>query len=217
MTNEQAIKLDKFYDSLIETNKKFNLTRITAYEDVWNKHFLDCLALAPYIPQGAHIIDVGTGAGFPAIPLAIFRDDIQITAIDSLNKRVNFVNEVACELELKNLTCIHARAEQLAHEPDFREQFDIATSRAVADLRILAEYCLPFVKIGGKMLAMKSAGIEEELANAQAHIALLGGSPPKKETYQIADFSHSIVIVEKTTPTPKTYPRNAKKILSLRA
>ena len=213
MNNEQKLKFEQFYQLLVETNKQFNLTRITEHDEVWNKHFFDCIELSKYIPQNVKVIDVGTGAGFPAIPLAIVRDDIRITAIDATLKRVNFVNHVAKELNLQNLTCFHARAEEWGHNTEFREGFDIAVSRAVAPLRILAEYCLPFVKIGGKMLAMKSQNIDEEVENAKEQIAELGGnSNIIKKEYFIADFKHSVIIVSKATGAPLDYPRKAKKI-----
>ena len=212
MNDNQIQKFNLFYKLLIETNNKFNLTRITEFSDVWDKHFLDCIEIAKYTPKNARIIDVGTGAGFPAIPLAIMRDDVRITAIDATLKRVNFVNDVAKELDLNNLTCIHARAEELGHNSDFREKYDIATSRAVADLRILAEYCLPFVKIGGVMLAMKGLNIDEELENAKEIIAKLGGKEAKKEIYSIAEFTHSIIIIKKELETPLDFPRKIKKL-----
>ena len=212
MTKDQAEKFNQFYTLLIETNKKFNLTRITDYEDVWNKHFLDCIELSKYIPQSAKVIDIGTGAGFPAIPLAIMRPDIEITAIDATLKRVNFVNAAAASCQLPSVSCYHARAEELAHNPQYREKFDIATSRAVANLSILAELCLPFVKPGGQMLAMKGQNIDEEMENAKEIITLLGGANIKKEIYQIADFSHSIIIIEKTSATPLHFPRAINKM-----
>jgi len=251
-------KFERFYELLIETNKKFNLTRITEKEEVFTKHFLDCIALSQYISTskpcvgdavlGVHhveeltptvgatysrpffeakhsplpsalcnlpsVIDIGTGAGFPSIPLAIIRSDLHITAIDALQKRVNFVNLVAKELDLPNLTCLHARAEDLAHHPNYREQFDFSTSRAVADLKILAEYNLPFLKIGGQMLAMKSQTVEEEAKSATPNILALGGSAPTIHPYQIptTDITHTIVIIKKEAPIASSFPRKPNKI-----
>jgi len=228
LSKNQLDSFEKFYNLLIETNKSFNLTRITERTEVYSRHFEDSLAISTWIPQNAKLIDIGTGAGFPSIPLAIARPDIEITAIDSLLKRVNFVNDVAKELNLTNLTCLHARAEDLAHNKaplseggvckadggSFREKFDLATSRAVANLAILAEYHLPFLKIGGLSISMKSINATEEIKSSQENITLLAGSVPEVHPYQIpnTNITNTAIIIKKIAKTDEKFPRNAKKI-----
>jgi 16S rRNA (guanine527-N7)-methyltransferase len=207
--------LDTLAHLLTEENKHTNLTRITDGEQIRNRHFLDSLAIIPAI-ETSHknasltIADIGSGAGFPVLPLAIVCPDWKFTSIEATGKKVNFQKKAAGELNLKNLAVIHGRAEDMAHERSYREQFDIVVARAVADLRILAELMLPFAKIGGRMLAMKSAAAQEELAAAQKTITLLGGCVESIYHYALPgtkdDFC--IVAVTKTAPTPKEFPRS---------
>ena len=207
-----------YYELLIEYNKKVNLTAITQPEEVAVKHFLDSVSILSVcdIKKGAKIIDVGTGAGFPGIPLKIVRDDIDITLVDSLNKRVDFLKLCANELSLSNTYCIHSRAEELAHKDEHRQRYDFAVSRAVANMATLSEYCLPFVCIGGKFAAFKGPMAEEELSNAKNAIATLGGGNACIKLAQIADYelSHSIILVDKIALTATKYPRSGNKPLN---
>ncbi|OQB15172.1 MAG: Ribosomal RNA small subunit methyltransferase G [Firmicutes bacterium ADurb.Bin193] len=209
---EEKFKL--YRELLLSWNEKMNLTAITDPDEIWTKHFSDSLSCAPFIPNGASVVDVGTGAGFPGLPLKIARPDIKLTLMDSLSKRIRFLEEVISRLDA-DARCVHIRAEDAGRKPEFREVFDIAVSRAVANMTILAEYCLPLVKIGGLMLAMKGSNIEEELQNASDLIGKLGGKVLRIHRYTIegTDIAHSIVIIEKTEKTPSQYPRSTKKIL----
>jgi len=183
-------KFNVFYEMLIETNLKYNLTRITEYNEVITKHFLDSVAISSYIKENSTVIDIGTGAGFPSVPLALVRPDLQITAVDSLRKRVNFVNDVCDELKLDNLSCIHKRAEEV------EEEFDYSTSRAVAKLNTLVEYHLPLLKQGGKFLAMKSLNIDDEINDASKTIEKLGGKIQNIHKYNIPTTDITRVVVE---------------------
>ena len=203
-----------FGAAVIKQNEVMNLTAITEPREIVYKHFVDSLLLlkAIELPQGASLIDVGTGAGFPGMPLRILKDDFDLTLLDSLGKRVNWLQEVCDELQLKRVACVHARAEEFAMQ--HREQFDIATSRAVAQLSILSELCLPLIKVGGQFAAMKSVDTEDEIAAAKSAIKTLGGHIVKVEDYTIptSDVVHRLVIVEKVSPTPRAYPRAFAKI-----
>ena len=215
--NDLSIKLDgeqtkKFYiymNLLISWNEKMNLTAIIKPEEIILKHFVDCLTIAKYIEENSKLIDMGTGAGFPGIPLKIYRDDLKIVLADSLNKRLNFLNEVIDTLKLDSIGTIHTRAEDLGKNKKYREQFDIATSRAVANLATLSEYLLPFVKIGGKCICMKGSEIDEEISNAKKAIITLGGKVVKKDVFNLpqSDLGRSIVIIEKVKDTPEKFPR----------
>ena len=208
-----ADKLACYAELLLEKNKVMNLTAITAPRDVATLHLLDCAALAAQLDlSGKRVIDVGTGAGFPGMVLAILTPDARFTLLDSLGKRVDFLKEVQTDLELKNVTCVHARAEEFAAQQ--RETFDVATSRAVAQLSVLSELCLPLVKVGGQFIAMKSVDTEDEIAAAKSAIKTLGGHIVKVEDYTIptSDVVHRLVIVEKVSPTPRAYPRAFAKI-----
>lgn len=209
-------KIEKFYlymQNLVEWNKKINLTAIVEPEEIITKHFVDSLTILPQIPQNSKVIDVGTGAGFPGIPLKIMREDIEILLLDSLNKRINFLNEEISQLELKKIQTIHSRAEDAGKSLLYRECFDIATSRAVANMRTLAEYLLPFVKIGGKVIFMKGNNITEELETAQKAITTLGGKI--KEVKEIilpqSNIKRNILLIDKKNATPKQYPRGQGK------
>ena len=208
--NEEQIK--KFYtymNLLIDWNEKINLTAITKPEEIILKHFVDCLTIANYIEDNSKLIDMGTGAGFPGIPLKIYRNDLKILLADSLNKRLNFLNEVIDTLKLNNIETIHARAEELGRNEKYREQFNIATSRAVANLATLSEYLLPFVKVGGKCICMKSAEIDEEISIAKKAIITLGGKIVNKEAFNLpkSDLGRSIVVIKKVKETPGKFPR----------
>jgi len=205
--------LVSFSQLLIERNKVMNLTAITEPRDVATLHFLDCAALLTLADfSGKKVIDVGTGAGFPGLPLRILKRDFPITLLDSLNKRVDFLKSVVDELQLPKSECVHARAEEYAAR--HREKFDIATSRAVASLPVLSELCLPLVKVGGKFLAMKSVDTEEEINSSKAAIAKLGGkiTAVKDYTVPMTEVTHRVVIIEKVSPTPAAYPRAFAKI-----
>ena len=207
---ETAEKFYTFTGILLEENEKYNLTAIKEPGKIILAHYADCAALAKILPAGARIIDVGCGAGFPTLPIAILRPDVQITALDSTAKRTAFVEMVAAALSLTNVTVVTARAEDAA-KGDLRESFDIATARAVAALRILTELCLPFVKIGGKMIAMKGKNAEFELSESKKAISLLGGKLEGIEEVSIRspeeDYSHPLVKIKKIAKTPAAYPR----------
>ena len=190
-----------------------NLTAITDPEEAVVKHFVDSLTLlkALEIKKNAKVIDVGTGAGFPGIPLKIMRPDIELTLLDSLNKRVKFLNEVIAKLGLKGITAIHGRAEDYAKQGEYREQFDFVVSRAVANLASLSEYCLPYVKAGGFFVPYKSGSIDEELAEAEKAVSVLGGKIKQVQRFTLpeSDIERTLVVVEKVKATPKKYPRKA--------
>ena len=200
--------LEKFVDMLLERNQVMNLTAITKPDQVARLHLLDSLSLLPVEAfAGKAVIDVGTGAGFPGIPLAIVQQDADFTLLDSLGKRIRFLDEVREALGLGNVTCVHGRAEEFAQA--HREQFDLAVSRAVANLAVLSELCLPLVKVGGAFLAMKSTGCEAETEGAQTAIRRLGGTLERVVDYTIptTDVTHRVLVIRKTAPTAKKYPR----------
>ena len=200
--------LEKFVDMLLERNQVMNLTAITEPDQVARLHLLDSLSLLPVEAfAGKAVVDVGTGAGFPGIPLAIVQQDADFTLLDSLGKRIRFLDEVREALGLGNVTCVHGRAEEFAQA--HREQFDLAVSRAVANLAVLSELCLPLVKVGGAFLAMKSTGCEAETEGAQTAIRRLGGTLERVVDYTIptTDVTHRVLVIRKTAPTAKKYPR----------
>lgn len=206
--------LNKFWvymTNLLEWNEKINLTAITDEDDMILKHFIDSLTILEYIPEKSNVIDVGTGAGFPGIPLKIVREDINMTLMDSLNKRITFLNEVINKLGLKKINAIHSRAEELAKMPEHREKYDIAVSRAVANLSTLSEYMIPFVKVGGKCICMKGSNIEEELKTAKNAIKELGGEIEKVINFKLPDSDNerNIIIIKKVRNTKSKYPRKA--------
>lgn len=197
---------------MLEENEKYNLTAITDPEKIVLAHYADCASIASKIKKGASIIDVGCGAGFPTLPLAIIREDLKIVALDSTAKRINYVSETARLLGLTNVTAVAMRAEDGGTSPDYREKFDYATARAVAQLRVLTELCLPFVKVGGQMLAMKGKNAEFELAEAKRAIAMLGGRDQRCEQIRLTlgaeePLTHPLIIIDKREHTPKNYPR----------
>lgn len=210
LTDEQYKRLDKYAQMLIQWNKKVNLTAIISPEDISQKHFLD--SILPFslfeIKKGAKLIDVGTGAGFPSCPLKIFREDIQITLLDSLNKRIRFLETLTDELNL-NAECIHGRAEEISHKEIYREVYDIATARAVASLPMLCEYCLPFVRTGGYFIALKGKNSEEEISAAKNAIKVLGGEIDKIINYSLPNGDkRALIAIKKISQTASKYPRN---------
>lgn len=216
ISDEKAELLFRFYELLIQKNKVMNLTGITEFTQVVYKHFLDSVYGGNFMNclSGVSVIDVGTGAGFPGIPLKICYPELNIILMDSLNKRVGFLNEVINGLVLSNIQAVHSRAEDMGQNPKYREQFDYAVSRAVADLAVLSEYCLPFVKVGGKFISYKSGNIEEELNHSKKAIELLGGCvvDVKSFSYPVSQeeiCQRSLIIIEKIKKTTKKYPRKA--------
>lgn len=213
LTDEQINKFYIYCNMLIEWNRKMNLTAIKEPTEIAVKHFVDSCSVLNYvkIKKNAKVIDIGTGAGFPGIPLKILRDDLDITLLDSLNKRLVFLNEVAKELNLE-LNTIHSRAEDLGRQENHREQYDIAISRAVAPLNVLSEYSIPFVRKGGRFISMKGPNVQSEIDEAKKAIRILGGKYNNVVQFSIGDNSRSIVIVDKLNQTPYTYPRHGSKI-----
>lgn len=211
--DEKAISaLLEYKRILLEWNKKINLTAIEEEREFIVKHFLDSLTILPYLSSVNNIIDVGTGAGFPGLPLKIVRPSLKVTLMDSLEKRVGFLNTVISELKLTSITAIHSRAEDAGASPDHREKYDAATARAVASLPVLLEYCLPFVKTGGIFIAMKGSASDEIKASSKA-LDLLGGRIEKIENFTLpgSDISRTIIIIKKFRQTPTKYPRKAGK------
>ena len=206
-----ADNLLRYSEILREKNKVMNLTAITDPTEIVTRHFLDCAALAPYMPQDGRVLDVGTGAGFPGIPLKIAFPEVEVVLLDSLNKRVKFLNEVIGQLGLSKITAIHGRAEDFARQKEYREQFDLVVSRAVANLSSLSEYCLPYVKVGGRFVSYKSGKLNEELVAAQKAIHVLGGEAKEPVYFQLTgtEDERSFVCIEKGKATPKKYPRKA--------
>lgn len=209
LSEEQIEKFYKYMNLLLEWNEKINLTAITDEKEVILKHFIDSITINKYIDKGDKVVDMGTGAGFPGIPIKIIRDDVEIVLVDSLNKRINFLNEIIEKLELKNIKTIHARAEEFGRMKEYREKFDKATSRAVANLSTLSEYLMPLVKVQGRCICMKGSEIKEELDESENAIKILGGKVEKIESFNLpkSDFSRNIIIIEKIKNTDKKYPR----------
>jgi 16S rRNA (guanine527-N7)-methyltransferase len=215
LSEKQREQFNLFYTLLIEKNKVMNLTAITEYPDVVCKHFLDSLSIVLWKKwnPSERVIDVGTGAGFPGIPLKIVFPELDIVLADSLMKRIQFLDECISQLGLTGIRTVHARAEDLGRNPAYREQFDICVSRAVANLSVLLEYCLPFVKIGGYFLAYKSNEIDEEVDNSLDAIKTIGGKISGIKSIEIFEnMSRKIIVVEKITQTPAEYPRKFSKI-----
>lgn len=213
LTEKQVRQFITYYEMLMEKNKVMNLTAITDYEDVVYKHFVDSISIVKYFDfkNCNNIIDIGTGAGFPGIPLKIVLPEVKICLMDSLNKRINFLNEVITQLKLEQISAIHGRAEDLGRNKDYREKFDLCVSRAVANLSTLTEYCIPFLKKDGIFISYKSGNIEEEITNSKNAFKKLNCTLESIEKFNIdgTDYNRSLVIIKKTGNTPQKYPRKS--------
>lgn len=216
LPGEASVQLTQYEELLLEKNQVMNLTAITDPTKAAQLHMLDCAALLRYADfKNKRVIDVGTGAGFPGMVLKLTEPSIKITLLDSLGKRITWLKEVSESMNLNETELIHGRAEEYGIKPEYREKYDIAVSRAVAELRVLCELCLPFVKTGGLFIAMKSTDCDEELSNAKSAIKKLGGSLQPLIDYRIpgTDVIHRLIIIKKTGPTPRNCPRRYAKIL----
>ena len=216
ITDDELEKFKVFAGLLEEKNKVMNLTAITQREEVYLKHFYDCLMVLWNMPledYALQLCDVGAGAGFPSIPLKIAHPELQVTIVDSLQKRLTFIEHLAEELGLEGVSCVHGRAEDVGQNPAYRGQFDIVTARAVASLNVLAEYCLPLVKIGGQFLALKAQKSDQELEEARAAISILGAKLIKvtEDQLPVEAADRRYILIQKTKETPNKYPRKAGK------
>lgn len=211
LDDKQCYRFYQYMKLLLEWNEKMNLTAITEEDEIIVKHFMDSAIISKLIEGKSKVVDVGTGAGFPGIPLKIVNENLEVTLLDSLNKRIQFLNCVIDSLSLKNITAIHARVEDFAKDLKRREIFDIATSRAVAKLNVLVEYMLPLIKVNGKCICMKSNHIEEEIEEAKNAIEILGGKMEKIEEVKLegTDITRTMIVIKKIKNTPKIYPRKA--------
>jgi 16S rRNA methyltransferase gidB len=216
LNNQQIDQFERYFQLLVEWNEKMNLTAITQREEVYLKHFYDCLMVLWNMPledYALQLCDVGAGAGFPSIPLKIAHPELQVTIVDSLQKRLTFIEHLAEELGLEGVSCVHGRAEDVGQNPAYRGQFDIVTARAVASLNVLAEYCLPLVKIGGQFLALKAQKSDQELEEARAAIRILGAKLIKvtEDQLPVEAADRRYILIQKTKETPNKYPRKAGK------
>ncbi len=216
LSRERVEKLHSLTEYMLTENEKYNLTAITDIDKIILHHYADCAALAIRLPKGAKIADIGCGAGFPTLPVAILREDVSITAIDSTAKRVNYVASASKLLGLSNVVAVTMRAEEGALLAEYREKYDIACARAVAELRVLAELCMGYVKRGGQFIAMKGKNAEFELCGAKRAIAIMGGKGASTESVRLVgegdELSHPLIIIEKRDKTPSGYPRPYAKI-----
>jgi 16S rRNA (guanine527-N7)-methyltransferase len=215
LDSETLQKYEIYKDLLVEWNKKFNITTITEEDEIYIKHFCDSLSLVntKLFDGKKRVIDVGTGGGFPGLVLKIYNEELDMTLMDSLNKRIIFLNEVINKLNLSNVETIHARAEELGISNEHREKYDIAVSRAVASLNTLSEYCLPFVKVGGYFIAMKGPDVKEEVEESKNAIDILGGELESIKEIKLPylDITHTLIMIKKVKQTPKKYPRQQGK------
>ena len=210
-TDYQIKQFEDYYNLIIEWNEKINLTSITEQSIVITKHFIDSILPINHFPLNSSVIDIGSGAGFPAIPLKIIRPDLKIVMVDSLNKRINFLIKVIESLNLQDISAIHGRCEDMANNKTYRQSFDIATARAVAKINILAEYCVPFVKLNGLFIAYKSIELDEEIHQSKNAFDKLFINLKEISTYQLEDNVRKVAIFKKQKDTPKTFPRNQNK------
>ena len=210
-TKEQLTKFYEYMNLLLQWNEKINLTAIIEPKEIILKHFIDSLTINRYLKENSKLADVGTGAGFPGIPLKIVRPDLKITLVDSLNKRINFLNEVITRLNLKEISTVHSRIEDFGKNKEYREKFDFVTARAVANLSVLSEYLLPISKVGGKCICMKGSNVEEELDTGKNAIKILGGKINCIDQFELpeSDISRNIIVLDKIKNTSAKFPRKA--------
>ena len=208
---EKNNKFIKYKDILKFWNNKINLTTIVEDEDIIKKHFIDCIEIFKFSPLKdiSNVIDIGTGAGFPGIPMKIVNPKIKVVLLDSLNKRINFLNQVISYIELNDIKCIHGRAEDFSKDTEYREKFDAAVSRAVANLTVLSEFCIPYIKLDGYFVAMKGPSVENEIKESRKAVSILGGKIEDIVKIENDDFNHNLVVIKKIKRTPNMYPRKA--------
>ena len=215
-SRDQYEKFMEYKRLLKAWNEKLNLTAITEDDEIISKHFIDSIQAfqSEELKNAESLIDVGTGAGFPGLPIKIMKPELKITLLDSLNKRLNFLRAVSEEMNLENVDFVHSRAEDGSRKPEYRDTFDIAVSRAVANLTLLSELCLPYVKVGGHFIALKGPAVEQEIEDAEYAIKVLGGKIIRIQEVQVegTDLNHNLVVIRKMKPTPKGYPRSSAAI-----
>lgn len=214
ISNEEIEKLYIYMKEILEWNEKVNVTAIKDEKEFIVKHFIDSLTIEKYIANGEKVLDIGTGAGFPGIPIKITKNKSHVDLVDSVNKKLNVIRDIIPKIKVEDIECIHTRAEDLAKNVKYRESYDVVTSRAVANLTTLVEYMLPFAKVGGKIICMKGPNVEEELTESKKAISILGGKIEQIENINIdSDYERNIIMIKKEKPTPKQYPRGQGKPL----